>query len=35
MGLAFLQWVVQGAVEIDNGFNPSPEGGEEDDGVVD
>ena len=35
MGLAFLQWVVQGVVEIDNGVNPSAEVGEEDDGIVD
>ena len=35
MGLAFLQWVAQGAVEIDNGVNPSVKGGEEDDGIVD
>jgi len=32
---AFLQWVVQGAVNVDIGANPSAEGGEEDEGVDD
>ena len=34
-GTCLFQWVVQGAVEIDNGVNPSAEVGEEDDGIVD
>lgn len=29
------QWVVQGAVNVDIGANPSAEGGEEDEGVDD
>lgn len=33
--LAFLQWVVQGAVDVDIGANPSAEGGDEDEGVDD
>lgn len=35
MRLAFLQWVVQGAVDVDIGANPSAEGGGEDEGVED
>ena len=31
----FWQWVVQGAVNVDIGANPSAEGGEDDDGVDD
>ena len=31
----FNQWVVQGAVEVNIGANPSAEGGEEDEGVDD
>ena len=34
-GTCLFQWVVQGAVEIDNGVNPFAEVGEEDDGIVD
>ena len=34
-GTCLFQWVVQGAVKIDNGVNPSVEVGEEDDGIVD
>jgi hypothetical protein len=30
-----LQWVVQGAVDVDIGANPSAEGGGEDEGVDD
>lgn len=30
-----MQWVVQGAVDVDIGANPSAEGGEEDEGVDD
>jgi len=30
-----LQWVVQGAVDVNIGANPSAEGGDEDDGVDD
>lgn len=30
-----LQWVVQGAVEVDIGANPSAEGADEDEGVDD
>lgn len=30
-----LQWVVQGAVSVDIGANPSAEGGEDDEGVDD
>ena len=30
-----LQWVVQGAVDVDIGGNPSAEGGDEDEGVDD
>lgn len=32
---AFGQWVVQGAVDVDIGANPSAEGGGEDEGVDD
>lgn len=32
---AFQQWVVQGAVDVDIGANPSAEGGGEDEGVDD
>lgn len=31
----FWQWVVQGAVNVDIGANPSAEGGDEDEGVDD
>ena len=30
-----MQWVVQGAVDVDIGANPSAEGGEDDEGVDD
>jgi hypothetical protein len=30
-----LQWVVQGAVDVDIGANPSAEGGDDDEGVDD
>lgn len=30
-----FQWVVQGAVDVDIGANPSAEGGDEDEGVDD
>lgn len=30
-----MQWVVQGAVTVDIGANPSAEGGDEDEGVDD
>ena len=30
-----LQWVVQGAISVDIGANPSAEGGDEDEGVDD
>lgn len=30
-----LQWVVQGAIDLDIGANPSAEGGEEDESVDD
>lgn len=30
-----VQWVVQGAVDVDIGANPSAEGGEDDEGVDD
>lgn len=33
--VALLQWVVQGAVDVDIGANPSAEGGGEDEGVDD
>lgn len=33
--MACLQWVVQGAVEVNTGANPSAEGAEEDEGVDD
>lgn len=35
MILAFWQWVVQGAVDVDIGANPSAEGAEDDEGVDD
>lgn len=33
--LICVQWVVQGAVDVDIGANPSAEGGDEDEGVDD
>lgn len=33
--IGFWQWVVQGAVNVDIGANPSAEGGDEDEGVDD
>jgi len=30
-----LQWVVQGAIDVNIGANPSAEGGDDDDGVDD
>lgn len=33
--MMFDQWVVQGAIQINTGANPSAEGGEEDEGADD
>ncbi len=33
--LVWPQWVVQGAIDVDIGANPSAEGGEDDEGVDD
>ena len=33
--VGFWQWVVQGAVNVDIGANPSAEGGDDDEGVDD
>lgn len=32
---SFMQWVVQGSVDVDIGANPSAEGADEDEGVND